>query len=257
MIKVVIWILFLAFTGYALFCSFLYLTQRSLLYYPTPPALPADGEVLVLENEGHRLRIQLAHQVSRKALIYFGGNAENVAFSVPELQGLFPEHALYVPHYRGYGGSSGRAAEVALFSDGLALFQMVSQKHDSVVVMGRSLGSAVAVYLASREAVDSLILVTPFDSMTELASTYYPLVPVRLLLKDTFDSRSRAGAIDAPTLVLVAERDEVIPRKNADRLAAAFPPGLAKIIVIPGAGHNNIEASPRYAEAIQTFLSSH
>ena len=63
MIKVVIWILFLAFTGYALFCSFLYLTQRSLLYYPTPPALPADGDILVLENEGHRLRIQLAHQV--------------------------------------------------------------------------------------------------------------------------------------------------------------------------------------------------
>ena len=146
--------------------------------------------------------------------------------------------------------------KVALFSDGLALYQLVSQKHDSVAVMGRSLGSAVAVYLASREAVDRLILVTPFDSMTELASTYYPLVPVRLLLKDKFDSRSRAAAIDAPTLVLIAERDEVIPRKKSDRLAAAFQPGLAKIIVVPGAGHNNIETSSRYAEAIQTFLSS-
>ena len=256
MIKVVIWILFLAFTGYALFCTFLYITQRSLLYYPTPPAPPADRDVLVQENEGHVLRIQLAQQESPSAVIYFGGNAENVAFSVAELQGLFPEHALYVPHYRGYGGSSGRPTEAALFSDGLALFQTVSQKHDSVVVMGRSLGSAVAVYLASRKPVDSLVLVTPFDSMTELASTYYPLVPVSLLLKDKFNSRSRAAAIDVPTLVLIAERDEVIPRKHSDRLAAAFEPGLANIIVVPGAGHNNIETSSLYTEAIQTFVSS-
>ena len=257
MIKVVIWILFLAFTGYTLFCGFLYINQRSLLYYPTPPAPPAaDRDVLVLENEGQALRILLANQASPRALMYFGGNAENVAFSVPELQELFPGHALYIPHYRGYGGSSGRATEAALFSDGLALFQAVSPKHDSVVVMGRSLGTAVAVYLASRKPVDSLVLVTPFDSMTELASTYYPLVPVHLLLKDKFNSRSRAAAIDAPTLLLIAERDEVIPRKNSDRLAAAFQPGLAKIIVVPGAGHNTIETSPLYAEALQTFVSS-
>lgn len=257
MIKVVIWILFLIFSAYVLFCAFLYTKQRSLLYYPTPRTSPADAAVMVLENEGHSLKVLSVRPERKKAMIYFGGNAENVAFTVPELQRMLPEYALYVPHYRGYGGSSGQASEEALYSDGLALLQNVSQKHTSVVVMGRSLGTAVAVYLASRKSLDSLVLVTPFDSMTELASSYYPFIPVSLLLKDTFDSVSRAAAIEIPVLVLIAERDEVIPRKNSDRLAAAFEPGLASIIVVPGAGHNTIETNPLYGETIKTFISSH
>ena len=256
MIKVVIWILFLIFTAYALFCALLYTRQRSLLYYPTPRTASADSAVMLLENEDHSLKVLSSQPEFKKAVIYFGGNAENVAFTVPELQRLFPGHALYVPHYRGYGGSSGQATE-ALYSDGLALFQHVSELHDSVVVMGRSLGSAVAVYLASRKTVTSLVLVTPFDSMTELASVYYPLVPVSVLLKDRYDSVSRAAAVDIPTLVLIAERDEVIPRKNSDRLAAAFGPGLAEIVVVPGVGHNSIESNPLYGDTIKTFVSNH
>ncbi len=257
MIKVVIWILFLIFTAYVMFCALLYIKQRSLLYYPTPRTSPANAAVMVLENEGHSLKVLSAQPERKKAVIYFGGNAENIAFTVPELQRIFPEHALYVPHYRGYGGSSGQATEEALYSDGLALLQSVSLKYDSVVVMGRSLGSAVAVYLASRKPVGSLVLVTPFDSMTELASTFYPFVPVSLLLKDKFNSVSRAAAIQIPTLVLIAERDEVIPRKNSERLAAAFDPGLATIFVVPGAGHNDIETNPLYGGTIKTFVSSH
>jgi len=257
MIKVVIWILFLAFTSYALFCALLYTKQRSMLYYPSPRVTSNPADVIWLENEGQTLKVWHVKSDSRKALIYFGGNAEDVTLSVAELSKLFPQHALYIPHYRGYGGSSGKATEEALYSDAMALFVQAAETYDSIVVMGRSLGTGVAVYLASQKAVDSIILVTPFDSMTQLASSHYPYVPVSILLKDKFDSVSRAADINIPTLVLIAEQDEVIPRKNSDRLVAGLNPSFTSVQVLSGTGHNNIETSPLYDTAIKSFLDSH
>lgn len=257
MIKVVIWILFLAFTSYALFCAVLYTKQRSMLYYPSPRGASNPADVIWLENEGQTLKVWQVKSDSRKALIYFGGNAEDVSFSVAEMSKLFPQHSLFIPHYRGYGGSSGKVTEQALYSDAMALFRLAAETYDSIVIMGRSLGTGVAVYLASHNAGNSLILVTPFDSMTQLASSYYPFVPVSLLLKDKFESLSRAANINIPTLVLIAEQDEVIPRKNSDRLVAGLNPSFINVAVIPGTGHNNIETSPSYDTAVKSFIDSH
>ena len=228
-----------------------------MLYYPSPRVTSNPADVIWLENEGQTLKVWHVKSDSRKALIYFGGNAEDVTLSVAELSKLFPQHALYIPHYRGYGGSSGKATEEALYSDAMALFVQAAETYDSIVVMGRSLGTGVAVYLASQKAVDSIILVTPFDSMTQLASSHYPYVPVSILLKDKFDSVSRAADINIPTLVLIAEQDEVIPRKNSDRLVAGLNPSFTSVQVLSGTGHNNIETSPLYDTAIKSFLDSH
>lgn len=257
MIKVVVWILFLASTSYVLFCAMLYTKQRSMLYYPTPRSASAQADVFWLENENQSLKVWHVKSNSRNALLYFGGNAEDVALSVAELVSIFPGYDLYIPHYRGYGGSSGQATEEALCSDAVALYQEVAKSNDSIVVMGRSLGTGVAVYLASEKEVSSLILVTPFDSMTRLASSYYPFVPVSLLLKDKFESISRAAGIDIPMLALIAEQDEVIPRRNSDRLVSAFDPALTSVQVVSGTNHNTIETNPMYHTAIKSFISSH
>jgi pimeloyl-ACP methyl ester carboxylesterase len=254
MIKVFLWLLCIGMSGYVLFCALLYLKQRSLLYYPTPRITGADASFTELLNEMQSLGVAVSQPQGRRALIYFGGNAEDVASSLPELQELFPEHAVYALQYRGCGRSTGRATEEALYSDGAALFREVSSKHASVAVMGRSLGTAVAIYLAAGKLLESLILVTPFDSMTELASAYYPLIPVSLLLKDRFESVSRAPAVDVPTLVLIAEEDEVIPRKHSDRLAAALNPSVVTITIIPKTSHNTIETNPLYSQAIKNFI---
>ena len=123
--------------------------------------------------------------------------------------------------------------------------------------MGRSLGTGVAVYLASKKKVSRLILVTPFDSMTRLASSYYPFVPVSLLLKDRFESISRAADIDIPTLLIIAEHDEVIPRRNSDRLVSALNPDLTSVQVVRGTNHNSIETNPMYHNSIKSFITSH
>ena len=245
---------FLAAVSYLAMCVFLYSRQRSMIYYPTYPTNSGEAEVIWLSHQGQSLKVWHIPGSSDRALIYFGGNAEDVAMNIPQFKRLFPEYSIYLHNYRGYGGSTGSTSEAALFSDAAALYDHIRTKHREIVLVGRSLGSGVAVFLASEEKVSRLVLVTPFDSMVNLARGYYWLVPVSLLLKDKFDSLSRVARLATPTLVLIAEHDEVIPRKRADALVSALKPEMTRVEVIEGAGHNTIGSYPQYEKALTTFL---
>jgi len=244
--------------AYGALCALLFLRQRSLLYVPQPRAADAPGELLALPiTDGPpeaRVLVTVRRRPGPQALLYFGGNAEAVEGQLPLLAAALPEHALYLLHYRGYGGSSGQPSERALFADALALFDRVRADHGQIAVVGRSLGSAVAVHLAAHRPVDRLVLVTPFDSIEAVAARHYPLVPVGLLLQDKYRSAATAPRIGAPTLLIAAERDEVIPRANTDALLASFRPGAASLVVLPVEGHNAVEGSPRYLPLLQAFL---
>ena len=170
MSKTIVWILLIAGLGYVCFCVLLYFWQRSMIYYPHGEVKAANLQPLWLSNQGHRLKIWQAVSEQSKAVLYFGGNAENVLHSMAELHSLYPDRSLYLMNYRGYGGSTGRPSEGALFSDAVALYDEVADTHEEVIVMGRSLGSGVAVYLAESRPVEALILVTPYKSMVALAS---------------------------------------------------------------------------------------
>ncbi len=244
--------------AYGALCGLLFLRQRSLLYFPQPRAADAPGELLALPitdgPPGGRVLVTVRRRPGPKALLYFGGNAEAVAGQLPLLAAAFPEHSLYLLHYRGYGGSSGQPSERALFADALALFDRVRPDHDQIAVIGRSLGSAVAVHLASRRPVARLVLVTPFDSIEAVAAQRFPLVPVGLLLQDRYRSAAAAPRIGAPTLLIAAERDEVIPRANTDALLSSFRPGVASLVVLPVEGHNAVEDAPGYLPLLRGFL---
>ena len=244
--------------AYGALCGLLFLRQRSLLYFPQPRAADAPGELLALPITGGppeaRVLVTVRRRPGPKALLYFGGNAEDVAGQLPLLAAAFPEHSLYLQHYRGYGGSSGQPSERALFADALALFDRVRPDHGQIAVVGRSLGSAVAVHLAAHRPVDRLVLVTPFDSIEAVAARHYPLVPVGLLLQDKYRSDRAAPRVGAPTLLIAAERDEVIPRANTDALLSSFRPGVASLVVLPVDGHNAVEGFPGYLPLLQAFL---
>jgi hypothetical protein len=179
-----------------------------------------------------------------KAVVYFGGNGDDVSKTLPELAKTYSNHALYLLHYRGYGGSPGLTTEAALTADALALFDRVYAKHQEVVVIGRSLGTGMAVQLASVRPAARLVLITPYASLADLAAQRYPYVPVNLLLIDKYDSQRFAPKISAPTLVVVAENDEIIPALSSEQLLSRFQPGVARMQVIPGVGHNSILESP-------------
>lgn len=232
----------------------MYLWQRSLIYFPLPSAFASAGSTLTLPADGANLTVSVRPHAGPKALIYFGGNAEDVSASLPFLAGAFPDYAIYALHYRGYGGSSGKPSEQALHADALVLFDKVRVDHPIIAVVGRSLGSGVAVRLASRRPAARLVLVTPYDSFEKIASAQFPYFPVRWLLTDKFESARFAPAIRIPTLLLQAELDEVIPAASTDRLTAAFTPGVASRVIVRGATHNTISEFRQYADAMRTAL---
>jgi pimeloyl-ACP methyl ester carboxylesterase len=165
---------------------------------------------------------------------------------MPAFSAGFPDSAIYLLHYRGYGGSSGKPSEEALFNDALTLFDEVHAQHPDVDVVGRSLGSGVAVYLASQRPIARLVLVTPYDSLQELGVRQFPYLPVRWLLRDKFESWRFAPRVTAPTLLIAADHDEIIPRESTELLRSRFKPGVASLVVLPGTDHNTISSNPEY-----------
>lgn len=244
-------LLFYSTLAYLALCALLFVTQSSFIYFPRAASVAHANNVMTLAVDDADLRISHRARSSRKALIYFGGNAEDVSASLAGFTRAFPDHALFLMHYRGYGGSTGKPSEAALFADALALHQRVSQRHREITVVGRSLGSGVATYLASQRPVSQLVLITPYDSIANIAAQRLPIIPVRWLLLDKYESWRYAPQIKAPTRVLVAETDEVIPRASSDALMRHFPPGIVTLHVIPKTGHNSISRHPDYLSLLR------
>lgn len=237
---------------YLAVCFAMFAMQRSLLYHPQPARHTVPSITLPLA--GASLQVSVQARPGALAILYFGGNAEDVSGTLPQLARLFPDHALYLLHYRGFGQSTGQPSETALHADARALYELVRRDHPQIQLIGRSLGSGVAVRLASEQPVTRLVLVTPFDSIENVASGFYPWLPVRWLLKDRFDSAAMAGHISAPTTLIAAERDTLIRPERTAQLAKAFQPGVVRSIDIPGADHNSIGGSPVYERALVEAL---
>ena len=248
------WIIKVAFFVYLGFGAYLYLAQRAFLYFPVPERSSAVLPAEQLALNGETIKLWVLGGDRPDAVVYFGGNGEDVYWNADEFARTLPGHAVYLVNYRGYGGSSGEPTEAGLFADALALFDELQTRHRSVAVIGRSLGSAVAVYLARQRPVSSLVLITPPDSVLALASAMYPVYPVSLMLKDKFESIRHAPHVTAPTLVLMAAADRLVPLAHSQRLAAAFPPGTVEQVVLAGVGHNDLSGHADYWRRMAEFI---
>jgi pimeloyl-ACP methyl ester carboxylesterase len=184
-------------------------------------------------------------------VVYFGGNAEDVSVSLPGLVAAFPDRAIYAMHYRGFGGSTGSPSETALVADGLALVDEVRRTHPQVTVIGRSLGSGVAVQVAAQRRLERLVLVTPYDSIVAVAGVHFAWFPVDWIVRDRFESVLRAPALTVPTTVIAADGDTVIPRVHTQRLLAAFRAGVARYVEVPDSNHDSISDRPQYVDALR------
>ncbi len=231
---------------YAGLCGALFLYQRNLIYFPQPRSPASGATTLAMPVAEGQVLVTVLARSGPNALLYFGGNAEDVSYNLPGLSAAFAAHAIYLMHYRGYGGSSGKPSEAALVADAVALFDRAHAEHARIVVVGRSLGSGVAVQLASQRPVARLVLVTPYDSLQDLAAQQFPYFPVRWLLRDKFESWRYAQQLSVPTLVIAAEHDEVIPRRSTEALYQRFGAGVAAFKLLPGTGHNTISEHPDY-----------
>jgi len=245
----------------------IYFFQERLIFFAQPltqdPLKANPGaaieEVNLLTSDQVRLHGWLVKaartQTPAPVLVYFGGNAEEVSW-LASTAGQYAGWSLLTFNYRGYGRSEGKPGEAELFADALQIYDYAARRAQGgrVAVMGRSLGSGVAVYLAAQRPVAGVILVSPYDSVESVAKGVYPFLPIGLMLKHRFDSLSRAPRVKAALLCLVAGRDRVIPRPHSERLYAAWG-GTKQWREIGPADHDSLAGEPGYWQAIAAFLA--
>ena len=242
--------------AYITFGVVLFINQRDLLYAPTAKTNHVFDEV-IFHNDKESINVIVVNDKKEKAILYFGGNGDTVARSAFAFDRFFPDHTVYLVNYRGYGGSSGEPSEKGIYSDALAIFDQIRSKHSDISVLGRSLGSGVATYLASKRDIEKLVLITPYDSAQSMVQERFPMYPMSILLKDKYESVARVKDIEAKTLVLIAEKDSVITMKHSQKLIDAFPALKVEVKIIEGVGHNTILRDDRYYRLLQEFLQAH
>ncbi len=242
--------------AYIIFGVLLFINQRDLLYAPTDKTYHLFDEV-IFHNDNESINVIVVNDKKEKAILYFAGNGDTVARSTFAFEKFFPDHTVYLVNYRGYGGSSGKPTEKGIYSDALAIFDKISVKHNDISVLGRSLGSGVATYIASQREFERLVLITPYDSVQSMAQKRFPLYPMSILLKDKYDSVSRAKDIEVKTLVLIAEKDNLISTKHSQKLIDAFPVAKVEVKIIGDVGHNSILQDDRYYDVLQKFMHDH
>jgi len=248
--KSIIILLLLVYVGVGLF---LYIKQKSFLYFPTKN-IATSYKSIMFENGGASIHVIVLNEGHENAILYFGGNAESMAESSDYIAQQFPKFTVYLMDYRGYGGSSGEPTEEGLYSDSLKLYDIVKKRHNRISIGGRSLGTAIATYVAAHREVIKLALITPFDSILNVAQGRYFLYPVDLLLHDKYDSLSRVKDISAQTFIVIAQNDKIVPLERTQKLIDAFSPNLLTTATISDRGHNDISSDERYYKIMQDFI---
>lgn len=241
-----------------------WLAQDRLVFFPQPIVstshLPPGALPLhVTAADGVRLRGWIVPAPGQPApvVIYFGGNAEEVSWTLAD--GRWPSAWTRVAvNYRGYGESEGKPGEGALLADALAIYDVVAGRVDvdrrRMVAFGRSLGTALAAHVAAERPLVGVVLASPFDSLAAIGRKHYPWLPVSLLLRHRFDALADAGRSQAPMLALVAEADEIVPVERSRALYDAWA-GSKAWIVVPRADHNTLGASAAFWDGVDGFLA--
>ncbi len=190
-----------------------------------------------------------------RALLYFGGNAEEAGGIFLWAPQALPDWTIASVNYPGFGESDGEPSMEAILRDAPAVYDALKAKlHPGarIAIMGRSIGTAPAIRTAADRDPAALILVTPFDSLAKVASDSHPLAPVSLLMRHAYDALPDAAKVTAPTLFLVAAADSLTRPARAEALAEAWQ-GPKEYRVLPG-GHNSLSDGELYWEVIKDFL---
>lgn len=211
-----------------------------------------DGELL----QGVRIGPAAATEGPRTMLLGFGGNAWNAEHMAAYLHELVPAAEVVAFHYRGYPPSSGRPAAAALLADAPLVYDCATRARDvsQVVAVGFSVGSGPAARIARERPLAGLVLVTPFDTLEQLAREHYGWLPVRLLLRHRMSPLDELGGVTAPVALIAAGQDTIIPAERTAPLRKAAR-NLILDRTIGGAGHNDIYSNAEFAAAMREAIA--
>ena len=245
--EVLVKILGLALVAYAALVAGCAMMQRSLMYFPDANlSPPASGFAAVSYRTADGLTLTSWYRAAEKGfptLVYFQGNGGNISHRIYKTRPLYEAgHGLLLTGYRGYGGNPGSPTEDGLYHDARGAMDYLAGQGlppERLVMLGESLGTGVAVRMASEFPVRAVILEAPYTSTVDVGQAAYFFLPVGLLMKDRFPSIDLIAKIQAPLLLIHGEADRIIPTRFG-RLLYQAARQLKEAHFIPGAGHNDL-----------------
>ena len=266
-------VLLLLALGYCALLLQIYFNQSNLLYLPEYAGIrsdvtPADAglsyqSVALATEDGLQLDAWYVPAATARGVILFcHGNAGNITHRITTLKLLHEMgFATLIFDYRGYGRSQGVPTEQGTYRDAEAAWQYLrgqGHEEDDIIVMGRSLGGAVAAELAQRHTPRAVVLESTFTSTPDLAAELYPLFPVRWLSRFQYATMEYLRSITAPVLIVHSRDDEIIPFHHGQRLfEAANPP--KQFLELKG-GHNEtifVSGIDYYRNGLNNFFNQY
>jgi uncharacterized protein len=242
---------------------------ENMLVYPAPRYPEGDWQATWLEHEdvsfpsadGTKLHgWYVEHPQPKAVILYCHGNGTHVAYTAEFLAEMRDEFqvSIFAFDYRGYGRSEGKPAEKGILEDAEAAQEWLAKRagidKKDIVLMGRSLGGGIVLHLAAENGARGVILQNTFTSLHDAAASHYPWVPVRLLMKNRYDSLSRIGRYSGPIFISHGTADRIIPFAHGQKLFAAAT-GPKEFFEIAGGDHNDSEPE-HYLPALHKFLDS-
>tara|TARA_Y100000591_G_C21797359_1_gene680101 strand:- start:692 stop:1495 length:804 start_codon:yes stop_codon:yes gene_type:complete len=211
------------FFVYLLVLIYLYFFQRSLMYHPNENNYSNDKITVSIE----KIKIKTKDNIDLlgwyheknlkkfKTLLFFHGNAGSLENRIHKLN-RFDDMKInfLIIAWRGFSGNKGKPTEIGLYEDGQSAIRWLLEKglkEEDIIIYGESLGTGVATHLAQSKNFAGVILETPFTSMVDAAKTFYPYIPVNLLLKDKFKNEDKIKNINSPILIMHGEADQIVP----------------------------------------------
>jgi len=265
-----IWIVIIIAGAYIAFAGFLFIFQSHYVYFPErvlsakPTSIGLNFESVSFET---RDGIQLSgwfvpSDNARGVILFCYGNAGNISHRLESIQIFHPlGRSVFIFDYRGYGQSEGKPSESGTYKDAEAAWQYLVEERqvsrDRIIVFGRSLGGAVAAWLAHRHTPGALILESTFTSVPDIAAKLYPYLPVRLLSRFKYDTAEYLDGVDCPVLIVHSRDDEIMPFSHGQRLfeIAREPKRFLEI----SGSHNEgfITSGKHYEEGLNAFILEH
>jgi fermentation-respiration switch protein FrsA (DUF1100 family) len=267
--KTVLIVIILAAIGlYSIVVGLLTWQQRRFLYVPdtNPPDLSAAGipaarAVTVHTADGlDLLTWQMpAADDTQPVVLYLHGNGGHIGYRARRLAQLNRlGWGLLLLEYRGYGGNAGNPTEPGLIADataGYAALRASGVPAQRILLWGESLGSGIAVRLATEVEVGAVVLEAPYTSIAAIAQRRFPFVPVDWLLWDRFDLLGRIRSVQAPVLIMAGAQDTTVPPAMSQAVfEAANEPKV--LWLAPNAGHNGLVEAGAF-DVVQTFVQAH
>ena len=251
--------------AYVFLCLYLYIFQEKQIFFP--PAKSDAFEQIPLQN---RITLQINDldltgiysgelDDTKPLIVYFGGNAEDVYYNYLDFKNEL--NAQFVAfNYRGFAGNEGEPTIAAILLDTNALLTKLINDYSldpsNIFLMGRSLGAGIAVQLSKEKEYAGVVLISPFDSLVNIAKRYFKWFPVSILLKHPMDSLEIAKQSSKPVLILAAENDQIIPVSHSQALFDVWSSENKKINIVNNTNHNNIHIGKNYFILVNDFINN-